>query len=259
MDAIVVAGGTPQQGEYLYEETRGAPKAMLDIAGKPMIQWVLDALSKSKTIDQVVVIGLPAECCDVRSSKPLSFIPNQADMVENIRTGAMKVLEINPQALHFLVVSSDIPAITPEIVDWEVHTAMETDHDAYYNVITREVMEARFPGSRRTYVHLRGMDVCGGDMNVIRAQTVTANDALWKKIVDARKNAFKQASLLGYDTMFLLMFRLLTLDNAVKLASKRLKIQGRAIVSPYAELGMDVDKPHQLEIMRADLAKRTRT
>lgn len=259
MDAIVIAGGIPQPGDYLYEETGGSPKAMLDIAGKPMIQWVLDALSKAKTIDQVVVIGLPPECCDVRCSKPLAFALNQADMVENVRAGALKALEMNPQARHFLVASSDIPAITPEIVDWEVRTAMETDHDAYYNVITRQVMEARFPGSRRSYVHLKGMEVCGGDMNVIRAQTVTTNDALWKKIVDARKSALKQASLLGYDTLFLLMFRLLTLDNAVKIASKRLNIQGRVIVSPYAELGMDVDKPHQLAIMRDDLAKRART
>jgi hypothetical protein len=107
-------------------------------------------------------------------------------------------------------------------------------------------------------VHLKDMDVCGGDMNIIRAQTVTANDALWKKIVDSRKNALKQASLLGYDTLFLLMFRLLTLEKAVTIASKRLSIKGRAIVCPYAEVGMDVDKPHQLAIMRADLAKRAK-
>ena len=145
MDAIVMAGGTPQPGEYLYEETNGSPKAMLDIAGKPMVQWVLDALGGAKTIDQVVVIGLPADHCDVRCQKPLSFFPDQADMIENIRTEAMKVLEINPQAHHLLLASSDIPGITAEMVDWEVNTAMETDHDAYYHIIRRETMEARYP------------------------------------------------------------------------------------------------------------------
>lgn len=258
MDAIVIAGGIPQPGEYLYEETNGNPKALIDIAGKPMIQWVLDALSGAKTIEQVVITGLQPEYCDFHCSKPLTFISNQADMLENIRVGAMKVLELNPQAHHILVVSSDIPAITPEMIDWEVNTSLETDHDAYYHVITREVMEARFPGSRRSYVHMKDMDVCGGDMNVVRAQTVTANETLWKKIMDARKSALKQASLLGYDTLFLLLFRLLTLDRAARLASKRLNIKGRAIVSPFAEIGMDVDKPHQLAIMRADLAKRAK-
>lgn len=258
MDAIVMSGGTPKPGEYLYDETQGNPKAMLDIAGKPMLQWVLDAMSDAKQIEHVVVTGLTPENCDVHCKKPITFIANQADMLENIRAGAVKVLELNPKAHHILVASSDIPAITGEMVDWEVTTTMETDHDAYYHVITRQVMEARYPGSRRSYVNLRGMEVCGGDMNVVRAQTVTGNDALWKKIMEARKSALKQASLLGYDTLFLLLFRLLNLEKAVQLASKRLKIKGRGIVCPYAEIGMDVDKPHQLAIMRADLAQQAK-
>ena len=64
--------------------------------------------------------------------------------------------------------------------------------------------------------------------------------------------------LIGFDTLFLLLFRKLTLDKAVEKIMKRLNITGKAIVCPYAEVGMDVDKPHQLEIMRKDLKKRLR-
>jgi hypothetical protein len=34
----------------------------------------------------------------------------------------------------------------------------------------------------------------------------------------------------------------------------RIGVRGRAIIWQHAEAGMDVDKPHQLEIMRADLS-----
>ncbi len=44
MDAIVIAGGVPTPVEPLYPYTQGKPKALLDLCGKPMIQWVLDAL-----------------------------------------------------------------------------------------------------------------------------------------------------------------------------------------------------------------------
>jgi hypothetical protein len=54
----------------------------------------------------------------------------------------------------------------------------------------------------------------------------------------------------------LLLLRRVTLEGAVKRASRRLKVKGRAIVCPYAEVGMDVDKPHQLEIMRQDLGRK---
>jgi hypothetical protein len=85
---------------------------------------------------------------------------------------------------------------------------------------------------------------------------VTTNDEVWGKLVAARKNALKQAALLGFDTLLLLMLHAITLDAAVKKVTKRLQITGQAVLSPYAEIGMDVDKPHQLEMMRSDLAQR---
>lgn len=254
MDAVVTAGGIPQPGEPLYEFTQGKYKAMLDIAGKPMIQWVLDALEAAHSVARVVVVGMD-DSNGLEGSKIAAFLPNQGGMLDNIRGGTEKMFEINPQVNHVLTVSSDIPAITAEMVNWLVETAMQTDHDAYYNIITREVMEARYPTSRRSYVHLRGMEVCGGDLNVIRARIVLGKEELWERIIAARKNAFKQAALIGYDTLFLLLFRALTIEGAEKTAAKRLGLSARALLCPYAEIGMDVDKPHQLEIMRADLAR----
>ena len=50
MDAIVIAGGVPKPEDPLYEYTQGQPKALLDIAGKSMVQWVLDALAEADSI-----------------------------------------------------------------------------------------------------------------------------------------------------------------------------------------------------------------
>jgi GTP:adenosylcobinamide-phosphate guanylyltransferase len=256
MDAIVTAGGIPKPDEPLYPYTQGKPKALLDVCGKSMIQWVLDALSQAETIESVIIMGLTSDS-GVDCPKIKAFVPSQGGMLDNIRVGVQKVQEINPAAHHALVVSSDIPGITPEAVDWVVRTAIETDEDIYYNVISRQVMEARYPGSRRSYTRLKDVEVCGGDMNVIRTMTVTGNDELWERIIAARKNVFKQAALLGYDTLILLLFRLITLEEAVKKVTRRVNLTGRAILCPYAEVGMDVDKPHQLELMCADLAKRS--
>lgn len=257
MDAIVTAGGIPQSGEPLYPHTHGGYKALLDVAGKPMIQWVLDALDSAKRVDKVVVIGLPSDS-QIRCSKLSAFLPNQGDMLENIRAGINQVLKLNPNAHHILMVSSDIPAITPDMVDWVVDTTMQTNHDVYYNVIERKVMEFRFPSSKRSYTRLKDVEVCGGDMNVVRAMTVISNEKIWTKIIDARKNVLKQAALIGYDTLILLLLRAITLEGAVKTVASRLNITGRAILCPFAEVGMDIDKPHQLEIIRLDLANQVK-
>ena len=220
-----------------------------------MIQWVLDAISESGGVERVVLGVRPADS-GVTCQKPLTYIPGQGGMLSNIRAGVQKVLEINPGAHHVLTVSSDIPAITGAMVDWTVNTCLETDHDIYYNLITRQVMEARFPNSKRSYIRLDEAEVCGGDLNVIRANTVTANEELWERIIAARKSAMKQAALVGFGTLFLLLLHRLTIESTIQRVSKRLNISGRAIFCPYAEIGMDVDKPHQLEILRADLARR---
>jgi GTP:adenosylcobinamide-phosphate guanylyltransferase len=257
MDAIVTAGGIPGPEDPLYAYTRGVSKALLEIGGKPMIQWVLDALSEAKTIQQVVIVGLE-DNNGVRCKQPVAFTPNQGSMLDNIRAGVRKAVEINSKAEFALIVSSDIPAITGEMVDWSVTTSLETDNDVYYSVITREAMETRFPGSNRSFIRFKDIDVCGADMNMIRTSMATGRDEIWNKLIAARKNAFKQAALIGYDTLFLLLLRKITLEKTVKVASKRLDLKGKALICPYAEVGMDVDKPHQYEILRTDLEGRSR-
>lgn len=255
MDAVLIAGGIPNPGEPLYEYTLGTNKSLLDICGKPMIQWVLDALEAAERVERIMIVGLePAP--GVKAEKIAEHLPNRGDLLQNIKAGILRLLELNPTAELALIVSSDIPAITPEMVNWLVDTAEATEHDVYYNVITRQVMESRFPASNRSYVHLKGIEVCGGDMNVLRTTVVAEEEQLYSRIIEARKSAFKQASLIGFDNLFLYLLRVMDLEGAVRRVSKRLKLKGRAIVCPYAEIGMDVDKPHQLKILQEDLQTR---
>ena len=95
-------------------------------------------------------------------------------------------------------------------------------------------------------------------MNVVRTSAASKNMDIWKKLIESRKNPIKQASIIGLDILLLVLLRRLTMDAMVKKVASRLQLTGRAIVCPYAEIAMDVDKPHQLEMMRADLAKQVK-
>ena len=254
MYAIVTAGGIPKPDEPLYEYTQGKSKALLEIAGKPMVQWVLDAVGASDKVEQVVIVGLGPDS-GISCQKPLTYIPNQGSMLDNVRTSIDKVVELNPEAELILMVSSDIPALTTEMVNWAIETAQETEDDMYYNLITKEVMEARFPGSKRSFIKFKDAEICGGDMNLVRASAASGNDELWEQLIAARKNVFKQAALFGFSTLILLLTRQLSIHDAAPRVSKQIGIRGRAIFCPYAEIAMDVDKPNQFELLRADLEK----
>lgn len=258
MNAIVLAGGIPQPNDPLYAYSQGDSKALIDVAGKPMVQWVVDALNEAKSVDQIIVIGL-SQKTGLISEKPLHYISNQGRMLANIVAGSEKSLELKPTIDHLLVCSADIPALQGSMVDWLVKTAMQTDDELYYGVCPKDVMEARYPESKRTYTKLKEMELCGADVNITRISIIKEHMDVWEALIGNRKSPMRQAGIIGFDTLFQLATRQFTLDSLVARASQRIGIKGRAIVWQHAEACMDVDKPHQLELMRDDLARQIRS
>ena len=258
MNAIVTAGGIPQPGDKLYAYSNGGSKALIDIAGKPMVQWILDTLGEAKKVDQVIIIGLSPKS-GLTCKKPLHYVSNQGRMLANITAGVNKSLELNPKGEYVLIVSSDIPGLKGEMVDWLVKTCMQTKDDLYYGVCPREVMEARYPASNRTYTKLKDMEVCGADINVTHVRMVTEHLNTWEQLIGNRKSPLRQAAVIGVDTFFQLATGQFTLQALVERASQRIGIKGRAIIWDQAEPCMDVDKPHQLELMREDLAHQVKS
>ncbi|MCJ7717855.1 MAG: nucleotidyltransferase family protein [Anaerolineales bacterium] len=252
MDAILLAGGIPAPDSPLYPYTEGKNKSTLDIGGKPMLQWVIEALDVSTSIDRIVVVGCEEYQEKFNISKPVVFIPAGGDLISNFQKGADKVIEINPKADAVALVTSDSPLLTPESIDWVINKSLESEDDLYYCVIDQKVMEARFPESGRSYTRLKDINVCGGDLSVVKLSLYTSNYEFWGNLFRARKSSFRMAALIGIDILLLLVFRRLTFNEIVQKITRRLKIEGKGLICPYAELGMDIDKPHQLEFVRRE-------
>jgi GTP:adenosylcobinamide-phosphate guanylyltransferase len=256
VDAVIMAGGIPGPDEPLFALTQGKPKALLPMAGRSMLEWVVAALEGAATIRRIAVGGLDSTEVALSTRKPLVFAPNQGSMMGNAQAGLVRLGQEGALSPWVLLVSVDIPALTPEMVDWSVTTSLQTDHDGYYSLIARDKMEARFPGSRRSYFHFKDGVFTGGDMNLLATKLVAESHPLAPALIEARKDIFKQAALIGLDVLVLFALRRLTVDEAARRISQRLKIRGRALICPYPEVGMDVDKPWQYELMKRDLETR---
>ena len=254
--AVVTAGWSPKQDDPLAEYTRGKSKALIPIAGRPMVAHVVNALAGSRYVQHIVVVALdPA--AEVRFSMPVEYVPDAGDILGNAEAGIQYAQTHYPDLDAVLLSSSDVPTITPSMVDMFIEECFRTDHDLYYSIVERGVMEARFPESRRSYVHLRDGDFAGGDLILIRPSMTLSQRDLWQNLAGARKNPLRQASMFGLWPLFKLVIRRLSIAEAERRAGKMLNLRGRAIPFPYAEVGMDVDKPFQLEIARAELERHT--
>jgi CTP:molybdopterin cytidylyltransferase MocA len=250
--AVVTAGWSPKKNDPLAEYTRNKPKSLIPIAGKPMIAHVVDALAASRYIKNIIVVALdPA--AEVQFSAPVEYVPDAGGLLANAEAGLQHVVKNYPDLDAALLSSSDVPTVTSAIVDAFIEECFRTDHDLYYSVVERSVMEGRFPGSLRSYIHLREGDFAGGDLLLIRPGMSLSQRNLWQDLAGARKSVLRQARMLGPEIFLRLITRRLSLTDAERRVCKVLNIRGRVVPFPYAEVGMDVDKPFQLEIVRAEL------
>jgi CTP:molybdopterin cytidylyltransferase MocA len=253
--AVVTAGWSPREDDPLADYTQGKPKALIPIAGKPMITHVMEALAGSRYIKHFVIVALDPTA-EVQFPVPVEFVPDAGGILANAEAGVQYAMDHYTDLDAILLSTSDVPTITPTIVDAFIEECLHTNHDLYYSIVERSVMEARFPESRRSYVHLREGDFAGGDIILIRPSLTLSHQELWGNLARARKNALRQARMFGLWPFFKLVIRRLSLAEAERRACKALNVQGRAVPFPYAEVGMDVDKPFQLEIARAELEAR---
>ena len=254
MNAILLAEGEIQPDEPLYAAGNGRMRAMLEIAGQPMFQWVLQALDQAQAVEQIVIVGLSPES-SFECTKPVALLADQGTILKNIQAGAREVMRLDPGATHAVLVSSDIPALRAEMVDWLVEQAQTQRNDIDYTVIERSEMERVFPLAQKTYMHLKNIDVCGGDLHCFRLAFAMQDNPLWNRLIAGGQNRLRQAALLGYDTLFILLLRQLNLKQAAERISKRLGLQGRALLCPYPQVGLDVNKPAHLEIAREYFAR----
>jgi len=264
IDAVILAGGAPEttdsKADPLLEYAQVQKKPLIKIAGKEMVRYVAEAIAGSSRVGRVFIVGLSPED-GVEFAVPVEYVeasgkPRDGDMLDSIVAGMERVMEVDPGIERVVIISADIPLLTTEMVDYFIDACLETDHDLCYTVVEKSAIEARFPGSRRSFVPLRGGSFAGGDIHVVNVSALQANLPLIRQAMGFRKNVWQQVRLLGFGTLIRFAFRRLTIADAERVAGRALGCSSRAIITPYPEMGMDVDKPHQLDIVRAILEGR---
>lgn len=251
MECIITAGGSVAEDDPLYAFTQGRPKSLIEINGLSMLEYVYRALAGSRSIDGIHLVGIEKrDLAGLSLPRDMMAIPDQGGLVTNVSVSLERLLADHPDAETVLLCSADIPLITPEIVDAYIEDCQPFDCIAYYNLVTRETMEARFPDSGRTFVKLRNHAVAGGDMTLVQTRLLDTNEEFWEAVVHARKHAWQLARLVGLRTLLKLLFRRLSIADIEALASRIVDAPVRVLESPYPELAMDMDNPGQLELMR---------
>lgn len=255
MDCIIMAGGQPAPEDPMYAYTPNGVKAQIDMAGRTMLERVVDALQGSKYIEDIVVVGLGSDM-DMTFQRPIHHLPDHGGMISNIVAGVKFLRQHKPDTQIAMACSADVPTITSAIIDDFVESCQPFDKAVYYNLVTREVMEKRFPHSNRTYVKLKGIDVAGGDVIIAQVDLVDTHEDLFVSLTNARKHAWQIARIVGFSTLIKLLLRQLSIQDMEKKGHDILGRPIKAVMTSHAEIAMDADKPSQVDMLRQDLISR---
>jgi hypothetical protein len=143
--------------------------------------------------------------------------------------------------------------ITPEALEGYITDSLATGADLTYPIIPKSACQQRFPDARRTYVRLQEGTFTGGNAIFTTANLLDDKHELIQSLYAGRKDPFKLAKILGLGTVLRMLTGTLTLPYIETVATRILGAPARAIVSPYAEIGFDVDKLDDLAVVERAL------
>jgi GTP:adenosylcobinamide-phosphate guanylyltransferase len=236
MDAIVLAGG-PQ--DELTQHTPGAPnKAFIEINGMTLVERTLRALRQSARVGRIVVVA-PSGTANLAALALADEVrPDGVRIRDSLRSG---VAGFDPDA-ELLVSASDLPILTPAAVDDFIARAQAAGADLTYGCLERATHMEKFPEAPHTWARLKDGTFCGTGFITMRPRVWPALERVIERLGQARKNPLKLASLFGWRILWRYALRRLTIAQAEARASYVVGAKVRAVITPYAEIGINVDR-----------------
>lgn len=248
LDAVILAGSL--NSGPLRECSGEVNEAMIKIGSKPMIRYVVDALIKSKNINRVVIVG-PSEIKGFFPEKSVEVVYHEGSAVKNL----VKGLEFVDKSKKTLIAACDIPLLTTQAVDDLISKSKDQEIDFYYPIVPMEIIHRTFPDIKRTSVSLKEGMFTGGNLFIINPWAVERCIDKLEEFISFRKSPIQLCKLLGMTLVIKFLFNRLSISEIEQKASEILRINGRAIITNYSEIGVDVDKPSDYLIVSNYLEK----
>lgn len=242
IDAVVLAGGPADE---VAARQSGAPnKAFVTIGGTTLVERVLTALRAAPSIGRIVVVAPQQVAGSASVAGADELRPDGRRITESLRNG---LAGFEPDAA-LLVVASDLPILTADAVEDFVSRVRALDADVAYGCVEKRVHVAKFPSVPHTWARLRDGTFCGGGIVAIKPRALPLLERFIERLGAARKHPVRLASLFGWDVLVRFAFGRLTIAQAEARASAILGAPVRAVVSPFAETGVNVDRVSDVDL-----------
>jgi GTP:adenosylcobinamide-phosphate guanylyltransferase len=263
-DVLVLAGRRDANDE-LAKAAGATHRALLDIAGEPMLARVLTTLSSHDRVDTILL------CSDAPDL--LKEVPQIAELVERSRVqlipaeatpsrsvlAGIDVLATKQDSKHnnpLLVTTADHALLDHEMLDYFFDAAIRSTADVAVGLVSRTLIAKRFPDAKRTYLPFRGERYSGANLFAFMNPDARRVAEFWRAAEQHRKQPWRMVSTFGFVSLLLFLSRQLDLASAFRRVSGVMDAKVVAVEMETAEAAVDVDKVSDWQLVNRILEER---
>jgi CTP:molybdopterin cytidylyltransferase MocA len=257
--ALVLAGS--RGGPDPVAEPLGLPfKALVPVAGRPMLARVVSALSSARGIGDITLVGIPeglahsALASDGLAADRVACLDGQPTPSRS----AGAALDTLPASTPALITTADHALLRADIVEHFLALARSSMADVVVGLVKYEHVLEACPGSKRTVTRFRDGGYCGCNLFAIMTPEGRRAVSFWQRVEDDRKHPVRIARAFGFLALLRYLTGRLSIEQAMERVSRLSGAAATAAVLPYGEAAVDVDKPEDLATAEA-LALRSRS
>lgn len=236
--ALVLAGSRPE-GEPFAAALGAKTKALIKVAGEPMILRPVRSLLASREVGDVVVLAQQPEVLSgVLPDDPRLSLRRSLGTIAD----TLSVVCNDPETrFPILVTTADHALLTPAMVAEFAAKAMGADIAVAF--VERSRLLDRFPDAQRTWLAFGGGRYSGANLFLLGSPAAERAIAQWRSVERDRKRGLRVLAALGPALFMGAVLKLRTLHQTAGSLGRKLGISVRAVEMSDPLAAIDVDKP----------------
>ncbi|MEZ5829907.1 MAG: NTP transferase domain-containing protein [Dongiaceae bacterium] len=257
MNALILAGSRGPD-DPMAKAAGVSHKALLPVAGVPMLLRVAEALHATAGIEHIYVCiedasvifqvpGLEA----LHRARALEALPAAESPSASVAAALRRIDLAQP----LLVTTGDHPLLTPAILRRFLDSA-PTNCDLAVALAPAEVVAAAYPGAIRTFYRLGRRRFSGCNLFLARSPNAVRVADFWRGLEVHRKRPLRLIWQIGPIALIKMLLGAMNAEQAFAYLSRKAGATIHHVELPIADAAVDVDKPADLELVERIFANR---
>ena len=243
---LILAGKRDGKLDPLAERAGVSHKCRVPIMGKPLLQWVVEAVSPAfpdarvliSIHDPDVIADLPG-VMDLKAAGRLRLCIAQVGIVESVEAAIAEAGGDN--AFPLMITTADNVLAEPDYLRGVHEAALASDGDAVVVLATRESIRAAHPEGQRKFYEFSDVAISNCNVFWLRNSKALAATEAFRQGGQFAKNRARIAKAFGVWNLIRFRFGWSSLDGAFRAISRRFGVRVVPHITPDGAFAIDVD------------------